>query len=158
MTPIEFAGRPAGQRALIISKVADLVESGERRFELPVINLLQQLIYLGTRLRPDEYSEVVDLALSWGFERQYETGEVGKARLRRALAQEASSLPPELFTMAAAKALEFFNRHDLATFSEAQFNGARDVVSNLLANRACEEEALKLAALRRKIDAEQRGR
>jgi hypothetical protein len=158
MTPDEFAGKSAGQRALILAKVDDLIRSGEVRFELPIVSLLHQLIYLGTRLKAHEYAEIVDLALAWGFEHEFETGEIGKSRLRRALAQEVSELLPDLYAMTAAKVLAFFEDRDLSTFRDAQLNGARDVVSNLLANRACEEEAPPLAALRKKIDAEQRGR
>ena len=93
MTPTEYADRPAGQRELIIAKVADLALSGDARFEVPVVNLLEQLISLGTRLEASEYEETVDFGLLWAFEHVYTTGEIGKARLRRALGAVAPTLP-----------------------------------------------------------------
>ena len=160
MTPVEYAERPAGQRMLIHSKVADLAASGRAELELPLMGLLAQLVHLGTRLSADEYGEVVDLTLEWGFEHTYATGEVGKARLRRSLADEAATLPPSLHALEASKVLAFFEERGLETFEENCLNGARDLVSNLLANRACEDEdqAAPPAALRRAIDMEQRGR
>jgi len=158
MTPIEYGERPAGQRMLISSKVADLTSSSKPRLEMPVVSLLQTLIHLGTRLPTDEYEEIVDWGLVWGFEHSYQTGEVGKVRLRRALGAEAPSLPPSLHAMVVKKVLAFFGPKNLAEFEEAHLHGARELVSNLLANRACEADAPSLAALRRQIDSEQRER
>jgi serine/threonine protein kinase len=158
MNPAEYGERPAGQRALIMSRVADLAVSDNERLELPVVNLLHHLIHLGTRLPPEEYEEIVDLGLVWGFDHQYENGDVGKARLRRALGEEVATLTPSLHAMVASKVLQFFEEKDLGSLDEAHLNGARDLVSNLLANRACEADAPPLAELRREIDAEHRSR
>jgi serine/threonine protein kinase len=158
MTAAEFAARPAGQRALIFAKVFDLTESGNPRLELPIVGLLQHLIRLGKDLEPGAYEEVIGLGLTWGFRHTYETGEVGKARLRRELAAQAPSLSPAIYAMAAERVLAFFGEQPVAEYDEPQLNGARDLVSNLLANRSCDSEAPALAALRRQIDAEHRQR
>ena len=158
MTPADYGERPAGQRGLIISKVVDIASSGEARFEIPIVSLLQRLIHLGTRLSAEEYAEIVDLGLIWGFDHVYETGEFGKSRLRRELGQEAYTLPPSLHAMVTKKVLEFFDQRNLKELKEYQLNGARDLVSNLMANRACEDAAPRLMFLRREIDQEQRSR
>ena len=54
--------------------------------------------------------------------------------------------------------LDFFKEEELEEYDEPRLNGARELVSNLMANRSCDEEAPALAALRRQIDAEHRKR
>jgi serine/threonine protein kinase len=156
MTAAEFAERPAGQRALIVAKVVDLTESGNPRLEAPIFYLLTHLIRVGAMLDPDEYEEIIDLSMTWGFRHEYQTGEVGKARIRRALAQEAHSLAPHVYPMVAKNVLTFFDDEVLEDYDEGQLNGARELVSNLMANRSCDQEASALAKLRRQIDAEHR--
>jgi hypothetical protein len=131
---------------------------GNARFETPIFILLQHLIRLGTLLEAEEYEEIVDLGLTWGFEHEYQTGEIGKARLRRAMAQEAPALAAHVYPMVAAKVLAFLDAADLGQYEEGHLHGARELVSNLMANRACDKEAAGLAKLRRSIDAEQRQR
>jgi serine/threonine protein kinase len=158
LTPPEFAERPAGQRALIVSKVVDLTESGNPRLEAPIFILLQHLVRLGVALDPSEYEEIIELSLTWGFKHKYQTGEVGKARIRRELAQQAASLPPGVYSMVAEKVLDFLGEEPLEDYDEFQLNGVRELVSNLMANRSCEKEAVALAKIRRQVDSEQRKR
>ena len=158
MTPGEFAERPAGQRALINSKILDLAEKTEARFEYPTIQILSHLIHLGTRLPVVDYKEIIDIAFMWAFFHEFSSGDIGDQRLRRKLAGEAATLPPNAHNMVADKFIEQFNDIDLSKFNDWDLNGLRDIVSNLLANRACEENAAALAKIRRAIDAEHRVR
>jgi hypothetical protein len=158
MTAAEFAERPAGQRALIVAKLHDLTESGNPRLEPAIFGLLQHMIRLGRDLAPEDYEEITDLALIWGFQHEYSTGEVGKARIRRELAEQAATLAPAVYAMVAAKAISFFDGETFGDYTEFQLNGARELISNLMANRSCDKEAAALAKLRRQVDAEQRER
>jgi serine/threonine protein kinase len=153
MTPEEFRDRPAGQRALIVARVADLAKSGDPRLEMPIVHHLNLLVHLGARLNPDEYREVIQIALDWGFTHTYQNGDIGKSNLRVTLAREASLFFAPVHRMVAAEVLEFFDRVSLSELDEWQLNGVRQVVSNLLANRACDDELVPpLVALRRRVD------
>lgn len=153
MTAIEFSERPAGQRALIISKVEDLAEAHEARLEYPLINLLVRLVHLGARLRVGQYEQIIHMALECGFDRVYSNGRTGDVKVRRAIADEAGSLPPANHAMVARTVLEFFKPKNLLELDEWQLNGARDTVNNLMANRACEQQADELTELRAAINA-----
>jgi hypothetical protein len=157
MDSLEYAEHPAGQRALIMSKVADLAASGDEKLEMPLLWLLVQLVRVATGTDPTEYAEVVQISLEWGFTHQFRTGELGKAQLRRALAEQAPSLAPGIFRAAASTALSFFESIDLSLWNAPRLVGAREWVDGLLANRSCGGEfAAALASIRRKIDQAQR--
>ncbi len=129
MTASEFAERPAGQRQLILAKVYDLTESGNPRLEPPIFSLLQHLIRLGRDLDAGTYEEILDLALIWGFKHEYTTGEVGKARIRRELAGQASTLAPHVYAMAAAKVVAFFEGESFEDYDEFQLRWRTRVTS-----------------------------
>ncbi len=158
MTAAEFAERPAGQRELIVAKVVDLTESRNPRLEPPIFILLTNLVRLGIDLDSDDYEEIIELALTWGFKHEYQTGEVGKARIRRELAEQAASFSPQTYSMVANKVLEFLNGEPFDEYDEGRLNGVRELVSNLMANRSCNKEASALGKIRRQVDAEQRKR
>ncbi|MCP4248448.1 MAG: serine/threonine protein kinase [bacterium] len=142
MTPIEFSERPAGQRELIIDKVMGIAETEKPQLEYPVKNLLRRLLYLGTRLDTDQYLEIFELALRWGFDRTYSNGVVGDVGLRRAIARELAQLPQSNHKMVASTILDYCSDRDLESIDAWRLNGLREVVSNVMANRFCEEEDL----------------
>jgi len=74
------------------------------------------------------------------------------------LAEQAASLSPNVFAMVASKVVDFLGAEALDDYDDFQLNGARELVSNLMANRSCDKEASALAELRRQVDAEQRKR
>jgi serine/threonine protein kinase len=157
MDAAEFAEHPAGQRALILSKVADLAASGDEKLEMPLNSLLVQLVRVASKTDPDEYEEIVHIALEWGFAHQFRTGEFGKAQLRRALAEQTASYAPGTFRAAAQTIQKFFEAIDLDSWNAARLNGARELFDGLLANRSCSDEfARPLATIRRKVDRAQR--
>lgn len=157
MGALEFAEHPAGQRALILSKVDDLAASGDEKLEMPLNSLLIQLVRVATMSDPGEYGEIIHIALEWGFVHQFRTGEFGKAQLRRALAEQTPSYVPGIFRATAETVKKFFESIDFSTWNAARLNGARELLDGLLANRSCGEEfATPLAAMRRKVDRAQR--
>lgn len=158
LTPTEFAGRPAGQRALVFAKIADIAASNEERLEMAVSRLLETLVRVATEVPIGEYGEIWALGLEWAFVHEYRMGGVGLSSLRRQMAETAVHLNSNLYKGAAKSTVDFFTSQDLSAFEDWRLNGARELVSGLLANRACEEEASELASLRREVDAQQRAR
>jgi hypothetical protein len=157
MDSLEFAEHPAGQRALILSKVADLAASGDDKLEMPLLWLLVQLVRVASGTDLEEYEEVVQIALEWGFSHQFRTGEFGKAQLRRSLAEQAPSFVPGIFRAAARAVLAFFEPVDLSSWNAARLIGGRELFDGLLANRSCGDDfAGPLASMRRKVDKAQR--
>jgi len=153
----EFAEHPAGQRALIVTKVVDLAASGNEKLELPLVSLLVQLVRVASGTDPVQYEEVVRLTLEWGFRHQYRTGEIGKAQLRRALAEQAPQFAPGTFRIAADATLALFETVDFSSWDYPKLVGSRSLIDGLMANRSCgDEHASSLAVLRRKVDAAQR--
>jgi serine/threonine-protein kinase len=155
----EFAEHPRGQQMLIITKAVDLAESQDPRLEVPCASLISELVRLATRIEPDEYVEILDLALVWGFERVYGNGDRGKEFIRRSLAKEAPQLPHGASRVAAQATTRFFEHAELSDWEPARLVGARELLDGLLSNRTCPDDlAPTLAARRREVDRAQRAR
>jgi serine/threonine-protein kinase len=153
----EFAEHPLGQRLLVITKTADLAESQDPRLEQPCASLISELVRVASHIDPDEYVEVVNLALVWGFEHKYDNGETGRASICRALADEASQLPRGSIKVATESAVKFLEGVKLSTWEAARLVGAREFIDGLLSNRGCPEElAAALSRMRREVDRAQR--
>lgn len=142
MTARDFAGRPAGQRRLIVEKILDLSETEEARLEFPTVQLLRRLVEVGVDLPEDEYREIIVAALHWGYVRRFANDQLGDSRVRASISRCAVSLPKSAHGIVACALLKLLETNDPTDFEEWRRNGLRDTVRNLMANRCCDDEEL----------------
>jgi len=84
LTAADFVQLPAGQRALVLTKVSDIVASGEPQLGLPAEQFLILLLSRALLLESDAYRQVVGPAVQWAFEIPLR-GYIGSLGIRREL-------------------------------------------------------------------------
>jgi serine/threonine-protein kinase len=156
-SPGELAKLPAGQRGLILAKVADIVSSDDPRLMFAAEQFLSLLLTRGIYLAGADYSEIVQSAISWAFERSFE-GKLGKDSLRRALEQAATVAEGDAHEVLRTEVTAFLARVSLDDRDAWYLHAVRDVVEALLANPACTTGAEDLARGLRRVNEIQRRR
>lgn len=153
MSSRDFSGRPAGQRRLIVEKILDLSGTDESRLEFPTVHLLGRLVEVGVDLPEEEFREIIEASLYWGYVRRCANGQCGDQRVRGALAICSLSFPKTAHRVAADALLALLEKQPCDDFDEWRCNGLRDTVSNLLANRCCDDDDLvsRLGAIMRSL-------
>lgn len=153
----DFAKLPAGQRGLILAKVADVVTSEDSRLEFAAEQFMGLLLTRGLYLPPSDYRELVTPAISWAFELKF-GGAVGKDSLRRALEQAATLSEGAAHQVLKEEFEAFLARAAFEAQGTWYLQAVRDVVEALLANPACTTGAEQLAQTLRKVNQIQRAR
>ena len=153
----EFINLPAGQRALILAKLAEITGS---QLEAASVELLDLLLARGILLPKEDYREIVKLAIEWGFAKRFKTGSIGSDPLRRALAKAASQARSPAHEVLREELAAFLNEHNLDDENDLGWflHSIRQVLQTLLANPNCLTGATELARTLKSVVSLQRSR
>ena len=89
LTATDVTNLPPGQKSLLVTKIADILASSDESLQYPAASLLEMMLTRGIQLSKDAYRDIASPALSWGFERTYTDGRIGRSKLREALEEAA---------------------------------------------------------------------
>lgn len=146
---------PAGQRALILVKLDDIVGSGGPELQRASERLLELLLSRGIRLPGDDYRKIVSPAIRWAFERKF-GGRLGMDSLRRALEGAAYEARGEAHDILREEFEGFLSDLDFNDAEDWYLHAIREVLEALLANPSCTEGASELAVVLTKVNKAQR--
>lgn len=149
---------PEGQRALILAKLSEIVESGEPRLFFASEQFLELLLSRGLQLTKQDYRGIVVPALVWAFEKVFPNEFVGSDRLRRALEQAAYISRGEAHDVLREEFARFLKDKPLDQRQDWYLHGARQVLNALLANPACTSGSGELVDALKRVNAAQRTR
>ena len=144
-TPQEFSKLPEGQRALIISKLTDILDSGEDQLEYACEHLLNLMLERGLLLPAEDYETVVTPAVEWAFEKMF-GNYVGRKSIRLSLERAAHAARGPAHAVLAGAFLTLLQRTSLEDRDEWFLHAAREFLTTLLANPECGDSAGELAA------------
>lgn len=157
LTPEEFIKLPEGQRALVLVKLSDIIESGDPQLEFASERFLELLVVRGVLLDNDEYREIVVPAIRWGFERTFD-GHLGRDSLRRALERAAYPARGSAHQVLCEEFGKFLKDTALDEKDDWYLHAARQVLQTLLANPSCTSGAGDLVDALKRVNSIQRSR
>jgi hypothetical protein len=155
LTATDIVHLPAGQRDLLLAKVLDVVASNEANLELASERFLQLMLARGILLDPDDYREIVQPAIEWGFEKRFGPW-IGKQTVRTALDEAASEARGEAHVIIREAITDLLQRTDLAEKEGWFLHALREVVQSIMANPACDEGSAVLRNGFRELNRRQR--
>ena len=133
----DVANLPSGQRDLLISKIADILESGDSSLEYPAASFLEMMLTKGLLLSRDDYRDIASPAIIWAFERHYSDGRVGRAKLREALEEAAFTARGEAYEVLSEEFASFLKTTTLDSKDNWFLAGLREIITALMANLSC---------------------
>ena len=152
----EFMQLPAGQRALILAKVEDVVASDDDKLIYAGEELLQLMIVRGLYLADDDYKPLIEASVRWAFVKRFGAYE-GSNRIRDALEQSCHSARGGSHNTIANTICAFFESVSLPTKADWYLHTVRQIITTLLANATCQQEvASRLVKLLREVNRAQR--
>jgi serine/threonine protein kinase len=158
LTPTEFDALPPGQKVLIISKVVDVVGSNEYRLQYAAERFLQLMLTRAILLDKEDYREIVEPAIRWGFETDFDGG-LGKESIRRTLEEAAFLARGGGYEVLQEELLKFILRvESLEDKEDWYLHTVREVVEAMMANPSCDDGAKSFGEFLRKINRAQRSK
>ena len=153
----DFSRLPKGQRALVLLKCEDIVDSGVDSLRSAGISFLETLLRIGLHLPKDDYRKIVKPSVDWAFE-QYSFGKQGNGVLQVALERAAADARIDAHTVLSEEFIEFLKEKDLGAKPNWYLQVLRNLLNSLLANQACEDNIAELGSAMRDINRIQRSR
>jgi hypothetical protein len=153
----EFAALPAGQKVLILSKIADIVGSNESSLIYASERLLQLMLTRGVLLDSEGYREIVSPAIKWAFSKDFE-GRIGRDPLRRTLEEAAFLARDGAYEVLKDEFLAFFATLELENKEDWYLHTIREVIEARMANPTCATGAIQLGEAYRQVNKIQRSR
>lgn len=156
-TSADFIKLPAGQRALILAKVGDIVESKEPGLIYASEQFLNLLLTRGILLNKEQYREIVRPAIQWGFREEF-SDRLGKDSIRRTIEEAAYSVQGDAHNVLREEFESFLSEVKLENQDGWLLHAVRDVITTLLANPDCADENANLVTALREVNRIQRSR
>jgi len=141
----ELARLPAGQKALILAKLSDVVTRGNPELERASIDFLHLLLTRGILLEKEDYREIVKPGIEWGLAKELRTGTTGSDTVRRALIQAAEQARGDSHVVLQEETAGFLKNASLDDKPRWYLHSVRKILETLLANPSCESGASELA-------------
>jgi hypothetical protein len=148
---------PAGQRALVMAKLDDIVNSDDPQLEYAAAQFIELLLVRGLLLDANAYLEIARPAMDRAFEREFE-GKLGRRSVREAIAEAADVARGEAFDVLASEFLAFVRRVRLDDKPGWYLQQVRETLQALLANPSCTQGAEDLASALRDVNRIQKRR
>jgi serine/threonine protein kinase len=154
-----FMALPPGQRALILTKVFDVVGSNDSRLDFAAERFLELMLTRGVQLDRDNYREIVVPAINWAFEKSFAgSTREGRESIRIALGEASFNARDGAYDVLTEEILAYLAEINLNDKDEWYLHTTRIVVEALMANPTCEAAATPLAKMLRSINRAQRSR
>ena len=143
MSANDIANLPPGQKDLLISKITDILSSGDSSLEYPAASFLEMMLTKGLLLAEDDYRDIASPAITWAFQRTYSDGRIGRAKLREALEEAAFRARGEAYQVLSAEFVAFLKPIVLTDTDNWFLQGSREIITALMANLSCTNEMSK---------------
>ena len=153
----DFARLPKGQRALVLLKCEDIVDSGVDSLRSAGISFLETLLRIGLHLPKDDYRKIVKPSIDWAFERE-SFGRQGNGLLEAALERAAADARIDAHAVLSEEFIDFLKDKDLEGKPNWYLQALRTFLNSLLANQACEDRIDELGSAMRDVNRIQRAR
>lgn len=157
LSPEDFAKLPEGQRALTLVKLSDIVGSGDPQLQYASARFLELLLPRGMFLPENDYRDIVNPAVEWGFKRAL-GGKIGREGIRREIESAAYTSRAAAHRVLREEFSQFLENEDLEQQEDWYLHSVRQVLQTLLANPACTEGTASLTQLLRTVNSIQRSR
>lgn len=152
LTAEGVASLPAGQRDLLIAKIADILSSSDPALEYPCASFLEMMLTRGLFLPRDDFREIVAPSIRWGFERVYEDGRVGRSKIREALEEAAFTARGQSFDVLSEGFIAFVDSKSFDDRDNWFLQGLREILTALMANPSCAEASAPLKVALRAVN------
>lgn len=149
---------PEGQRALILTKIIDIVGSGEPQLQFASEQFLNLLLPRGLLLDKEAYREIVRPSLEWAFEKPFGGSFVGSRSIQRSLEQAAYAARTVAHEVLREEFVRYMGGVDLDKKENWYLQSIRDLLETLLAKPSCTSGSDELARVLKKINGIQRAR
>jgi predicted Ser/Thr protein kinase len=133
----DIAALPAGQRDLLVLKVADVVASNDPNLQYPAGRFLELMITRGVFLPPEDYRDIIAPALTWGFDLKFQDDRQGRLAIREALEIAAFEARGEDYKVFVDEFTKFLKRVVLTEKQNWYLQGIREIITSLMANMSC---------------------
>ncbi|WP_243384846.1 serine/threonine-protein kinase [Geothrix alkalitolerans] len=153
----DFSRLPKGQRALILLKCEDVVDSGEESLRSAGISFLDTLLRIGIHLSKEDYRKIVKPSIDWAYE-QSSFGRQGNSTLQLALERAAGDARPDSHSVLAEEFIQFIKDKKLESKPNWYLQVLRNFLNSLLANQICDTYVTELSGIMREVNRIQRAR
>jgi serine/threonine protein kinase len=156
-TASDFINLPEGQRSLILTKIVDIIHSGDPKLDFACERLIEIVLTRGLLLEKEEYREIVEPAIRWAFEKEFGSY-VGRPSIRRALEEAASEARSQAHEVLKQEFASYLSGVNLQEKEEWYLHGVREVLVALLANPAAASGTADLVKVLRSVNKIQRSK
>lgn len=162
MSAQQFMDMKVGQRLLILQKCQDIVQEQDRRLIAARIEFLEVLTRLGIFLPSEDYHNIIEPAINYGFGAVAEDGVVhdrGEQTIRDALQDAASTVGNGNHHVIVEAFLLWLGDLSLEDQKTGFYHALRLLINVLMANPECsDEDAPSLADVLRRVNELQRAK
>jgi serine/threonine protein kinase len=158
LTAEALAALPAGQRALILTKVESVISADEENLVFPGAALLDLMVERGLLLPPDDFRPIVRSAIVWAFDKVYPNGQQGRPSLQGKLKDACLNAKGGTHDVLREEIETFLEGVDLGSKPDWYLHNLRQVISCLMANPSFTEAPHSLSAHLNAINTIQRSR
>ena len=137
----DFHAKPRGQRLLILTRLKGLLKTDKSELQLATAQLIGLLVKLAVFESETDYNGVVEAAFIWGFDRAYGENWQGDQETRNTLIFAAKQASQPAHAVLSAQFIQFLTDKPLGSLPGWYHYDLRKIVSGLLANPACADEA-----------------
>ena len=148
----DIANLRPGQKDLLISKIADIVSSGDESLEYPAASFLEMMLTKGVLLSKDDYRDIACPAIVWAFDRTFSDGRIGRIKLREALETAAFTAHSDAYEVLSEEFINFLNRTALNEKENRYLQGIREIITALMANLSCSGASSELKNKLREVN------
>jgi hypothetical protein len=142
---------------LLLTKVIDLVASNDPKLSFATERLLGLMLTRGLFLPKEDYHDIVEPSIQWGFERIFQDW-TGRPTLRDALEEAAFISRREAHQVIMEDFTKFIEGVNFEEKPDWFLHSAREIIIALMANPSCIEGSPQLNLALRAINRVQRSR
>lgn len=141
----DFAGKPRGQKLLVINRLKDLLRTEKPELRTATADVVALLTRIAQLEAEPEYRPIVRAAYEWGFDKLYGVGWTGNQDVRDAILGATRTANATAHRVLATEFLAFVKDKQLASLPRWYTHDLRAASMTLLANPSCGVEADALA-------------
>jgi serine/threonine protein kinase len=147
MSAEDFAGKPKGQKLLLVTRLKDLLRIDKPELRTATAQVIELLTRLA-RFEPEkEYGPIVAAAFQWGFDKSYGSW-TGEQDIRDAITDAVKAANAEAHRVLSAEFVKFVDGKDVSKLPGWYNHDLRIQAMALLANPACGDLAAEALASR----------
>lgn len=147
LTAEDFAGKPRGQKLLLINRMKDLVRTDRPELRNATADVIALLTRLARFEAEADYRPIVAAGYHWGYDQSYGPNWIGNDGIRNALIESAKAANQSAHAVLTDGFCAFLGGKDLTALAGWQAHDLRVMAMALLANPNCDVDADRVANL-----------